>query len=1094
MEYAELQTASNFSFLRGASHPEELVNTAKALGYKAVALTDYNTLAGIVRGDLAAIESKMQFIVGARIELRATKEAEDIDKGIVSISPEMSLLVYPINMNGYQKVCRILTRGGMRGDKNTALLHLDDLCDYQEDLAITITPPYFSEDGRSLRNFSQVATQIKDAVKDKALLSIALTINYTNNSAFYIESIKNLSRSLEIPLVAVNDVYYHVPSRRKLQDILTCIRHTCTINEAGLRLFQNAERYLKPPQEMLRLFRHLPHAVRRTLEIAEICKGFSLSRLSYEYPDKITPPGETPFNHLCNLTWRGAIERYQDGIPQNIQKLLKAELNLIRELKYEKYFLTCHDIVRFATERGILCQGRGAAANSAVCYCLKITSVNPAKIDLLFARFVSKERNEPPDIDIDFEHERREEVIQYIYAKYGREHAALTCEVVTYRHRSAVRDVGKALGLSLETVDKLAKSIHRWTNCTIEEEELKAIGIDPDDPVIRNTFRLSEEVLGFPRHLSQHVGGFIICERPLCETVPIVQATMKDRTMIEWDKNDIEVLGILKIDVLGLGMLSCIRKGLELINFHRSKEGLYPIELYSVPQDDPLVYDMICDADTVGVFQIESRAQMSMLPRLKPRCFYDLVIEVAIVRPGPIQGNMVHPYLKCREGIEKAVYPDQRVKDILEKTLGVPLFQEQAMRLAISLAEFTPGEAEKLRRSMASWKRNKDMMAYFQQRIRDGMRKNGYSVEYTENFISQIQGFSEYGFPESHAASFALLVYASAWMKCHYPIEFAAALLNSQPMGFYSPSQIVRDLINPPSSLRKPSTVLPIDVNHSNWDCTVEDCPVENGPVKNTVKNGTVANDGVGNRALRLGTRLVRGLPEKEGLIIAKIIKQRGPFTSLSDFWSCTKYETTRIRKASLHLLAEADAFQSFGLNRHTAHWEIKALPDLPLPLDEYSKLHEPQVSLPEASKQQSMFKDYRSTGLSLRAHPFNFLRAELIKRGVYSAAELKAAGKKIANKKVAVAGVGIIRQRPPTARGVVFITIEDETGIVNLIIRAEVFDKFNKIILSNSYLLAKGTLQRVGAVIYINADYIESLDSKLQSEEYALPSKSHSY
>ncbi|MEY4700785.1 MAG: hypothetical protein RL326_972, partial [Pseudomonadota bacterium] len=817
--YTELQVASNFSFLRGASHPHELVWQAALLGYKAIGISDYNTLSGIVRGHVAAQEAGIQFLVGCRVEVDFSGVCTHSLTERILQYHRTSLLLYPKDKEAYGTLCQLLTNGKRDVSKNDFFLNLSDFLRVQNSFATIIVPPFFQTLFHSIEShsneqrtrtevFLKLSSILKENCIDPALLSIALTSNYSPLNPHLLSEALSIAQRLNIPPVATNDVHYHSHDRKPLQDAITCIREKCTIQQAGFKLFQNGERYLKPPEEMLRLFRDLPHAISRTQAITEIASSFSLSQLTYTYPDEICPNQLSAYDYLTQEVHRGALRHYSKEVPEHVTKAIEEELALIKELEYEKYFLTCYDIVTFARSRGILCQGRGAAANSVVCYCLGITSVDPTKIDLLFARFVSKERREPPDIDIDFEHERREEVIQYIYTKYGRHRAAIAAEVVTYQARSAVREIGKALGLSLEIVDKLAKSVHRWTGCAITAESLRELGVDPFDTTIQNVLILSNELVGFPRHLSQHVGGFIISNTPLSEIVPIINAGMESRTIIEWDKNDIEELGMLKIDILALGMLTCIRKALDLINQRRDNN----LELHSIPSEDPAVYEMLSRSDSVGVFQVESRAQMSMLPRLKPRCFYDLVIEVAIVRPGPIQGNMVHPFLKRRNGYEKPYYPDARVERILGKTLGVPIFQEQAMRLAITLANFSPGEAEQLRRAMAAWKTHKGVIENFKEKIVKGMLANGYNAEFAETCLNQIKGFSEYGFPESHAASFALLVYASAWIKRHYPAEFACALLNSQPMGFYAPSQIVQD------AQRHGVSVHTIDANKSSWD------------------------------------------------------------------------------------------------------------------------------------------------------------------------------------------------------------------------------------------------------------------------------------
>ncbi|MDC0358341.1 error-prone DNA polymerase [Oligoflexia bacterium] len=1052
--YAELQTTSNFSFLRGASHPEEYVYYAAQLGYQALALTDYNTLAGIVRGHVAAKKVGIQFIVGCRLELcKAYPEEPRVGE---HTAPYIALLVYPTDLASYAQLTTLLTLGKRRSTKGGCLITLDDFLQHCANLAIVAVPTFT---GRQLApRFMPICRTILDRT-DPKLFSIACSKTFDHNGFQQTRVVLQTAKALQAPLLATNNVYYHAPNRKPLQDVLTCIRHKTTVAQAGYRLLQNAERHLKPPAELHRLFREHPAALQRTLELAELTSAFSLDQLKYEYPSEICPKECSALTYLTRLTWEGAHERYPDGIPNKIVKLIQEELRLIHELAYEKYFLTCYDIVCFAKGRDILCQGRGAAANSAVCFCLGITAVDPEKIDLLFARFVSKERAEPPDIDIDFEHERREEVIQYIYQKYGRERAALTCEVVTYRHKSAIRDVGKALGLSLETVNALSKALHRWTGNQLKKQDLIELGLDPNDITIRNTILLSTELRTFPRHLSQHVGGFIISEQPLSKIVPILNAAMAQRTIVEWDKDDIEALGMLKIDILALGIMSCIRKALALINQDRATLKRSPLQLHSIPSEDAAVYDMLCASDTIGVFQVESRAQMSMLPRLKPRCFYDLVIEVALVRPGPIQGNMVHPFLQRRSGKEKPFYPDQRVKDVLGKTLGIPIFQEQAMRLAIVLAGFSAGEAEKLRRTMAAWKKNNALVVEFKERIVAGMRKNGYTEAFALNCVNQLKGFSEYGFPESHAASFALLVYASAWIKKYYPAIFAAALINSQPMGFYAPAQIIAD------ARQHGVRIKAIDINYSAWDCTV--CRDQN------------------TWTLQLGLRLVRGLSAAQADLIIEAVKQYGRFASIQTLWNRVHSQSlrgnTRLKKQTLYLMAKADAFRSMNLERREAIWKIRALPKAPLPLDPCSDRQDRNDRfIKELPRQQSMFKDYDTTGFSLKGHPLEFIRNVLDTQAVYTVAALKTHKIQGGNHTVAVAGMVLFKQRPPSAKGVVFITLEDETGIVNLILRPHVFDQCQKIILSSAYILARGELERVGTVVYILTERIEALDVQL--------------
>lgn len=1065
--YAEFLITTNFSFLRGASHPEEYVATAAELGYAALGLADHTTLAGIVRAHTAARDIGMPYRPGARLTLipaEAPPVTVDLESPIESQFQTLDLAVFPLNRKGYGNLCSLLTLGKTRLPGARCLLTTTDFLNYHQGLAVIVIPPLpptVRDSSAPPLDIVRIVGALLNAATDRAVWSMALTKNYDFFCPRALEMTRATATALTLPLIATNDPYYHSRARRPLHDVLTAIRAGCTVHTAGFKLFPNGERYLKPVEEMERLFRDDRPALHRTLELTEMTAGFSLDELRYEYPTEICPAGHDVHTYLTTKTWAGAEERYPNGIPPKVEQAIREELHLIKELEYEKYFLTCHDIVRFARSRGILCQGRGAAANSVVCFCLGITSVDPATIDLLFARFVSKERNEPPDIDIDFEHERREEVIQYIYSKYGRNRAGLTCAIITYRYRSAIREVGKALGLSLEIVDKLAKLVHRWTDCIIAAEDLKALGLDPDDTTIQNAIRLSHELLGFPRHLSQHVGGFIISQEPLSETVPIRNSGMADRTIIEWDKDDIDALGMLKIDVLALGMLTCIRKALELVNNRRKEQNEAPVQLHSIPQNDSAVYDMICRADTVGVFQIESRAQMSMLPRLRPRCFYDLVIEVAIVRPGPIHGNMVHPYLKRRSGKEKVHFPDEQVKAILGKTLGVPLFQEQAMRLAIVLADFSPGEAEKLRRAMAAWKRNKEVITTFKQKIVAGMTRNGYSVQFAETCMEQIKGFSEYGFPESHAASFAHLVYASAWIKHHYPAEFAAALLNSQPMGFYAPAQIVRDAQDHGVCVRE------ADIAYSGWDARLEEDETSKRP------------------AVRLGLRLFKGLPHREAELLVSSYERHPASKTIEEFWLAVTSDysesSERPYRSTLQTLARGDAFSSFGLNRREALWAIKALPEIPLPVDRatlpYQNNTPAKAFLPTTTAQQEMFADYAASGLSLKGHPIGFIRHELTKRNALTAGALKKLTRLPRERTVSVAGVAIIRQRPGTAKGVVFITLEDETGITNLIIRPEVFEKYRRIVLSSSCLLATGVLERIGEVVYINTFLLETID-----------------
>jgi error-prone DNA polymerase len=913
---------------------------------------------------------------------------------------------------------------------------------------------------------------LREALGDR--VSLAVSAVYGGDDETRLAHFAALAKRFDIPLLATNHVHYHDPDRRRLQDILACVRHHCTIADAGYRLFPNDQRYLKEPDQMHRLFERYPAAIARGLEIAEQCE-FSLGQLRYEYPDELVPQGQSPLDYLRQLACEGARSRYGNPIPEKIQTLLEHELALIAQLGFEAYFLTVHDLVRFARSRGILCQGRGSAANSAVCYCLGVTSVDPNAIDILFERFISAARNEPPDIDIDFEHERREEVIQYIYEKYGRERAGMTAEVITYRGRSAVRDVGKALGLSLDLVDQMAKKLDWWHRGTIQNEMLQQLGLDPADRTVRQIIDLTSQLLGFPRHLSQHVGGMVMTRGPLCELVPIENASMPDRTVIEWDKDDIDTLGILKVDALALGMLTCISKAFKFINEdphpdplpeYRARERY---ELHTIPPDDPAVYDMISDADTVGVFQIESRAQMSMLPRLRPRCFYDLVIEVAIVRPGPIQGNMVHPYLRRRNGEEAVTYPSEALRNVLEKTLGVPLFQEQAMRVAMVGAGFSAGEADQLRRAMAAWRKSGAIERFYPMII-NGMLGNGYTREFAEQCFNQIKGFGEYGFPESHAASFALLVYVSAWIKRYYPAAFAAALLNSQPMGFYAPAQIVRD------AREHGVTVLPVDVNHSDWDCTL--VAHDHGHPEG-VSMGPKSEWGKPGPALRLGFRLVKRLREDHAQQLVEARRRCGAFTSVAQLHRDAALPAHGVRR-----LAEADAFGSLDLNRRPAVWESLELKDEePTLFDEVDpSALGAQPSLPEMPLGQEVMTDYATTTLSLKKHPIELVRDHLKALKITTAAQIAETPD---GKWVKVAGLVLIRQRPGTASGVVFETLEDETGVVNLIIRPDVFDRYRPAARHAGLLQADGYVQRQGQVVLIMAKRLFDLSHLLAGYQF---------
>ncbi len=1044
--YAELQVTTNFSFLRGGSHAEEIIARAGELGCRAVAITDINTLAGIVRGKSAARKAEIQYIVGCHLQVQAVLGTLT---SVPASLPYISLLVYPTDRDSYGRLCRLLTFGKRRAAKGQCHLNLQDVVDHHQGLLAVVLPPPLISDA-----FHEILQTLQHIFDDDRL-SLAASCSYDGHHHHRLAQLSALSQLLSIPLVATNDVHYHIPQRKPLQDVLTCIRLGCTLDEAGFALFANAERHVKGPDEMARLFAQYPHAIQRTIHIAQRAAGFSLDQLKYEYPAEICPPGKTFMQHLRNLTWEGAAKHYPAGLPEIVRQRVEHEFELIESLNYPAYFLTVNDLVAFARSRGILCQGRGAAANSAVCYCLGITAVDPARFDMLIERFISKERNEPPDIDIDFEHERREEVIQYLYQKYGRDRAALTAEVVTYRRRSAIREVGKALGLSLDCVDRLAKSGDWWQDGILDDAQLHALGFDTQNPTLRQTVQLASELVGFPRHLSQHVGGFVISQKPLCEIVPIENAAMPDRTIIEWDKDDIDEMGMLKIDVLGLGMLTCIRKAIDLVNqSDRRAGGPGILQYHSIPPEDPLVYDMLCRADSVGVFQVESRAQMTMLPRLKPCCFYDLVIEVAIVQPGPIHGGMVHPYLRRRTGEEPVVYPDERIKAVLGRTLGVPLFQEQAMQMCIVAAGFTPGEADLLRRAMAAWKRQGDLIHRFGKKMIAGMTHHGYSLEFAQRCFQQIQGFSEYGFPESHAASFALLVYVSAWLKCRHHAAFAAALLNSQPMGFYQPAQIVRD------AQEHGVTVRPIDVNHSTWDSTLEYDAAGKNPI------------------LRLGMRLVHTLRQTEAQKITAAVARAGPLKNMLDLW---RFSGARV--ATLRALASADAFVSMNLNRQTALWSVGQLKDAPLPMFDEMDPHEDAAELPFIPPLTRVIQDYGATGLSLKAHPLSFARPQLDLRHVTPNGDLADAAHCPHGRRLVVAGLVLVRQRPATASGILFMTIEDETGIANLVIRPAIYDRWRQSIRHGITIAAWGKVERQGQVVHLLVERVNNLATLIQTD-----------
>jgi error-prone DNA polymerase len=1007
--YIELQTTTNFSFLRGASHAEELFARAAVLGLPALGITDRGSLAGIVRAHQRAEETNIRCIIGTRLDLT--------DGG--------SVLVYPTDQPAYARLCRLLTLGKSRAGKAGCDLTWNDLAAAGDGMiAILCSPPT-----------KQHLQRLKADFADRVYL--ALTMRRRPNDAVRLHEESELARAARVPTVATGDVLYHAPGRHILADVLTCVREGRTIDAIGHDRDTAADRHLKSPEEMARLFFRHPDAVERTMEIADRCR-FSLNELRYQYPHEVRVAGLTAQQTLEKLTWEGAVQRYLKGVPDHVIQQLHHELELIAQLEYAPYFLTVHSIVRFARENHILCQGRGSAANSAVCYVLGITSIDPTRTGLLFERFVSAERKEPPDIDVDFEHERREEVIQWIYDTYGRDRAAICATVIRYRGRGAVRDVGKAMGLPEDVTGALAAQISHWGQDGLDDERAEELNLNLNDRRLRLTIDLARTLVGFPRHLSQHPGGFVLTEDRLDDLVPIEPAAMINRQVIEWDKDDIDALRFMKVDVLGLGMLGCMRRGFNLLREHKRID----LDLATVPPEDPATYAMIRKADTLGTFQIESRAQMSMLPRLKPRTFYDIVIQVAIVRPGPIQGDMVHPYLRRREGLEKVEYPTPELRRVLEKTLGVPLFQEQAMQVAIVCAGFTPGEADQLRRSMATFKFTGGV-THFRDKMVAGMLERGYTREFAEQTFSRIEGFGSYGFPESHAASFALIAYASSWLKCHHPDVFCAALLNAQPMGFYAPAQIVRDAANHGVEIR------PVCVNASVWDCTLEE------------------------GAVRLGLRMVKGLHADHG--DAMVTARAAPYESIPDL-----HRRSGVPVAALERLAEADAFQALRLPRRQAVWAIRGLSDSRLPLFEHvdNETTEPVIRLPPMTRGREVVEDYRSTGLSLRDHPVAFLRATLEQRHMVRCADLT---HRRDGDRLAAAGIVLVRQRPGSAQGVLFVTIEDETGHANVIVWSSIFDKFRRILLTATMLGCRGKLQKEGEVIHVVAEEIIDLSGLLR-------------
>lgn len=1027
----QLHTTSNYSYLQGSSHPKELIHQATDLGYAGIALTDDGTLAGIPKAHVAALATSTQLIVGAKIKFTEGLQA----------------LVWIENRRGYAHLSKLLSVGRCRAEKGQYTLHLDDLYTRAAGLIVGIIPA--GQTPKSLRHYS---SPLLEAFKDRAYLVVDL--QHGPHDATWIQRLAQTSRDLGLPLIMAPEARCHTPQRQPLLDIMTAIRLGKSIPELSegavdeweeAPLAINRERYLQRPDDRWKWSHLLPEAYDHMLAVGRTCT-FSLSELQYEYPTEAAPTGTSPMTHLRHLTWLGADARYPQGVPEKVKKTLEHELTLIQELKYEAYFLTVYDIVQFARSQKILCQGRGSAANSAVCYCLHVTNVNPEESDLLFERFVSKERNEPPDIDVDFEHQRREEVLQYIYQKYSRQHAAMTGVNTSYCLRSAIRDVGKALGFSLDRVDALAKRVDRYHRDPDLALRCEQVGIDMQTAAGRQWVGLVDQLIGHPRHLSQHPGGMVLSQTPVDEWVPVENAAMEGRSVIQWDKYDLDELGILKVDCLGLGIMTCLHRAFDLLQAHL---GIH-LDLASIPPNDAATYDMICRAETMGVFQIESRAQMATLPRLRPRCFYDLVIEIALIRPGPIQGQMVHPLLRRRAGLEEVTYPNEKVARILGKTHGVPIFQEQVMRMAIELADFTPGEADALRKAMGAWRRDGDL-THFEQRLIKGMVRNGLQEAFARRVFQQIMGFGEYGFPESHATSFALLAYATAYLKCHYPAVYLTALLNSQPMGFYRPAQLIRE------AEQNGVTVLAADINHSGWDSKLE--------APNQV---------------RLGFSLLKGMTEEASDRIESA-RTRGKFLSFADFDTRAQLAAP-IRK----ILAAADAFRSLGLNRRQAIWEsLSAVVDAETqPLLVGLDGPEESVELPQQDLMDEILEDYSRTGLSLKGHPLVFYRPELEQRGAVSMSQLNTTKQN----QVLIAGLVLMRQRPGTAKGITFVTLEDETGQANLIIHPTTWKQFYDTCRCSPAWLVTGKLQRQESIIHVIVQSVVDLSSEITLTAWESP------
>jgi len=1056
--YAELHCASNFSFLRGASHPEELVARAHNLGYSALAITDECSLAGVVRAHLQTRESPIKLLIGAEFSLRdlwPDPALQDVSSELLRPEHTPRLVAIASNREAYGNLSEFISAARRRADKGHYQLKLTDFDDGLAGCILLLTPPAaLSVRADVLSRFEQIAAFFAQRYAGNLWLTAEL-LNQGADLA-HLALLRELSARFGVPVTASGDVHYHVRSRKSLHDTLTAIRLNTPIRQCGHALTPNAEQHLRT---RVRLAQRYPaDLLEQGVTIAERCQ-FSLDELRYEYPEEIVPEAHTPSSWLRDLTYKGVPGRYPNGLPDEVRAQIEHELALIADLSYEPYFLTVADIVRFARQEGILCQGRGSAANSAVCYCLGITEVDPSRTSVLFERFISKERNEPPDIDVDFEHQRREEVMQYIYEKYGRERAALTATVVSYRPRSAMRDVGKALGVELQRLDQLARSHAWWDGKAMQAEKLANIGFDPNSVLVQHWVMMVNTLMSFPRHLSQHTGGFVIARDKLTRLVPVENASMVDRSVIQWDKDDLDALGLLKVDVLALGMLSAIRRALELIGRRRAPvpDGpITPFQIQDIPSEDRATYDMICKADTVGVFQIESRAQMSMLPRLRPRKFYDLVIEVAIVRPGPIQGGMIHPYLQRRQGLEPVDYPRPEIRPALERTLGVPIFQEQVMQVAILAAGFTPGEADQLRRAMAAWKR-KGGLGPFQEKVINGMLERGYDLDFAERIFKQIEGFGEYGFPESHAASFALLVYVSCWIKCHEPAAFLAAMLNSQPLGFYAPAQLVRDAREHGVQVR------PVDVLISEIECTLEEHPdLAYEPTPNAIDHRPQP-------AVRLGLNRVRSFSSAgaEALIRARAVRERErnidrsrygdaltefAFDSVEDLARCAQLENK-----DLQALAQANALQTLAGHRANAHWEVAAIDTAP-PLLADASFDEDPVALQAPPEGENIVADYQALGVPMGRHPLALLRPSLQTFKVETAQVLNG----YPNGRLARAsGIVTHRQRPETAKGVLFITLEDETGQINVIVWPDLVEKFRLPVLNAQLMTVFGIWQK---------------------------------